>query len=505
MEIEAIVCIDAANGLSLLDGSLPWAGTPEGKSDMQFVRQKTLMVAPGKKNVLIVGHNTYKLLPEAFLRDTSVRETYLLSSSASSASASETATFSCPRALYAALLDRYYIQGDIDHVFVFGGGQIYQYFLEQRWIHTFYVTQIHRTYECSVFFPMALLEEAYDVKNAVQEKCSTLTVWARKPHPEYAYLDLLQKTYYTGQVRPTRNDSGTRSCFGAALEFDVAQFGFPLLTTKKMFFKGIAEELCWFLRGDTNAAHLQQKGVRIWDGNTSRAALDERGLTEYAEGTAGPIYGYQWRHFNAPYSFVVKEENKEEENKEEENKEEENKEEKDKDPDLPFETNRDQLFACLNLLKTDPHSRRILFSGWNPLQLDEMCLPPCHVLYQFYVSSDNVLSCQMYQRSADLFLGLPFNIASTALLTHIFAHLVGGGMTVGTVRITIGDAHIYGAHAECVQQQLLRAPKSFCRLDISGDRGGGGSGGKKLEEFCGDNFVVQNYTSHGPLKAPMLA
>ena len=485
MEIEAIVCIDAANGLSLLDGSLPWAGTPEGKSDMQFVRQKTLMVAPGKKNVLIVGHNTYKLLPEAFLRDTSVRETYLLSSSSSaSASASETATFSCPRALYAALLDRYYIQGDIDHVFVFGGGQIYQYFLEQRWIHTFYVTQIHRTYECSVFFPMALLEEAYDIKNAVQEKCSTLTVWARKPHPEYAYLDLLQKTYYTGQVRPTRNDSGTRSCFGAALEFDVAQFGFPLLTTKKMFFKGIAEELCWFLRGDTDATHLQQKGVRIWDGNTLRAALDQRGLTEYAEGTAGPIYGFQWRHFNAPYSYSC------------EKKEEEKKEKEEEKQDLPFETERDQLFACLKLLKEDPHSRRILFSAWNPLQLDEMCLPPCHVLYQFYVSN-NVLSCQMYQRSADLFLGLPFNIASTALLTHLFAHLAGGGMTVGTVRINIGDAHIYGAHTECVRQQLLRAPHPFCRLDMKSKN--------KLEDFEGTDFVLQNYTSHGALKAPMLA
>ena len=305
MQIEAIVCIDEGNGLSRPGGVLPWAGTAEGKSDMQFVRQKTLMVAPGKKNILIVCHNTFKTLPEAFIKDTSVRETYLLSASAEAEAATlaPSATFSCARALYAALLDRYYTQGDIDHVFVFGGGQIYQYFLAQRWIHTFYVTQIHRTYDgCDVFFPMALLVEAYDVASTCHSTAhSTLTVWVRKAHPEYAYLDLLQKTYYTGQVRPTRNDSDTRSCFGTALEFDVAQFGFPLLTTKKMFFKGIAEELCWFLKGDTDATHLQQKGVRIWDGNTSRAALDQRGLTEYAEGTAGPIYGFQWRHFNAPY------------------------------------------------------------------------------------------------------------------------------------------------------------------------------------------------------------
>jgi thymidylate synthase len=498
MQIEAIVCIDEGNGLSRPGGVLPWAGTPEGKSDMQFVRQKTLMVAPGKKNILIVGHNTFKTLPEAFIKVTSVRETYLLSASAeaeaasasasasASAFASASATFSCARALYAALLDRYYTQGDVDHVFVFGGGQIYQYFLAQRWIHTFYVTQIHRTYDgCDVFFPMALLVEAYVAKNIAKEKNSTLTVWVRKPHPEYAYLDLLQKTYYTGQVRPTRNDSDTRSCFGAALEFDVAQFGFPLLTTKKMFFKGIAEELCWFLKGDTDATHLQQKSVRIWDGNTSRAALDQRGLTEYAEGIAGPIYGFQWRHFNAPYSYSCE--------KKEVKVKEEKKEEKEKQ-DLPFETKRDQLFACLKLLREDPHSRRILFCGWNPLQLDEMCLPPCHVLYQFYVSN-NVLSCQMYQRSGDLFLGLPFNIASTALLTHVFAHLAG--LTVGTVRITLGDAHIYAAHTECVRQQLLRAPQPFCRLDMKKKN--------KLEDFDATDFTLQNYTSHGPLKAPMLA
>ena len=491
MNIEAIACVDAAGGLSK-QGELPWMGTPEGRADLQYMRQQTLLAAPGKKNIIIVGHTTFKTLPPNFYGG-ETRQLYILSKKQKDQQQQDQLTYySCPEALYLDLMDRYYKKADIDRIFVFGGGEIYKIFLEKRWIHTFHMTTLNTNYTCDTFFPLALLDGgAYKVaRTCALTLHSTLTIWARQPHPEYAYLELLQKVYYTGQPRETRNGGGgsgggggaaaadTQSIFGAAVEFDVAQFGFPLLTTKKMFFKGIAEELCWFLKADTDARHLQEKGVHIWDGNTSRTFLDQLGLTDYAEGQAGPIYGYQWRNFNGPY----------------------NKEQEGGGPVKLEVDGRDQLYACLQLLQKDPFSRRILFSGWNPQQLSEMCLPPCHVLYQFYVSADKqTLSCQMYQRSADLFLGLPFNIASTALLTGIFARLTN--LSVGTIRINIGDAHIYGQHHECVRQQLTRTPLPFCQLGFQEK----GKSQKKLEDFTLQDFVIHNYVSHGALKAPMIA
>jgi thymidylate synthase len=459
------------------------------------MRQQTLLAAPGKKNIIIVGHTTFKTLPPKFYAEPT-RQLYILSKKHQEEQKEQNLIYhSCPEALYLDLMDRYYKTGDIDRVFVFGGGEIYKIFLEKRWIHTFHMTTLDTNYTCDTFFPMALLMNsggAYEVvRTCAPTLHSTLTIWARRPHPEYAYLALLQKVYYTGQPRETRNGGAaadTRSIFGAALEFDVAQFGFPLLTTKKMFFKGIAEELCWFLKADTDAHHLQEKGVHIWDGNTSRTFLDQLGLTDYAEGQAGPIYGYQWRNFNGPY----------------------NKEEGEGGGQVKLEVRgRDQLYACLQLLQKDPFSRRILFSGWNPQQLSDMCLPPCHVLYQFYVSADKqTLSCQMYQRSADLFLGLPFNIASTALLTSIFARLTN--LSVGTIRINIGDAHIYGQHHECVRQQLTRTPLPFCQLGFQeqekkDEKEEKDKPQKKLEDFTLQDFVIHNYVSHGVLKAPMIA
>lgn len=502
LHIEAIACVDVKAGISK-NGMLPWAGTTEGRADVQYMRQQTLMAAPWKKNIIIVGHTTFKTLPPKFYAEpTSVREMYILSSSPPPLPPQESLTYhSSPEELYLAVMDRYYRQGDIDRVFVFGGGEIYKIFLEKRWIHTFHLTMLRENYACDTFFPMELIYASYEVLRTSCEltRRSNLTVWTRRPHPEYAYLDLLQKVYYTGVLRETRNGAGdTRSLFGTALEFDVGRFGFPLLTTKKMFFKGIATELCWFLKADTDARHLQDKGVRIWDGNTSRAFLDQRGLTDYAEGQAGPIYGFQWRNFNGPYNTV--------------------------EPSaVVLETVRDQLYACLQLLQNDPYSRRIVFSGWNPLQLADMCLPPCHVLYQFYVSADQALSCQMYQRSADLFLGLPFNIASTALLTSIFARLTN--LSVGTIRINIGDAHLYSQHHECVRQQLTRTPLPFCQLAFSDETAAAAAAAaaeaaaeaeaekargssplpKKLEEFTPQDFCIHNYVSHGALKAPMIA
>ncbi len=467
MKIEGIVCYDKNYGISK-DGILPWLN--DGLGDLEHVRITTTMATKGKKNILILGSKTLDTLPICFSDGTSNREVWCLSKlSRESDTINNVRYFTGPKELYIALIDSYYTKGTIDRIFVFGGSQIYKIFIENKWIDTFHVTYIDKEYECDTSFPYKELVENYTISTSTSRDKKGLRefqVWNRIYSPEYSYLQLLQKVLFTGSKRSTRNGI-TYSTFGESVEFDIERYGFPLLTTKKMFSKGIIEELFWFFKADTNANHLKKKGVHIWDGNTTKEFLDNLGL-DYPEGMAGPIYGFQWRNFNGEYTPGVP---------------------------IQFETSRDQLYNCLKQLKETPNSRRILFSGWNPNQLEQMCLPPCHVLYQFYVE-DSKLSCQMYQRSADLFLGLPFNIASTALLISIFCSMTG--YTPGRVKICIGDAHIYEEHRNCVLEQLTRTPMKFCKLSIENHR-------DKLEEWCIEDIKIVDYVSHGALKAVMKA
>jgi thymidylate synthase len=297
-------------------------------------------------------------------------------------------------------------------------------------------------------------------------------------HPEYAYLDVLRRVMEEGEIRSTRNGQ-TRSLFSLKMDFSLrGENGepiIPLLTTKRVFWKGVIEELLWFLRGDTDAKKLSSKGVKIWDGNSSREALDAKGLTDYEEGDCGPIYGYQWRHFGAEYCGPGK---------------------------TFLGEGVDQLGNCIELLKTDPLSRRIFMSAWNPTDLDKMCLPPCHVSYQFYVSGlrdgQGKLYCLMNQRSADMFLGIPFNIASVALLTHIVAYLTG--LEAGGISIVIGDAHIYEEHWGVVREQLERTPilGGFPQLFIHD------SGQTEVEDFKSTDFEIVGYQCHSTLIGKMI-
>lgn len=286
------------------------------------------------------------------------------------------------------------------------------------------------------------------------------------------YLDLLRRVRHEGALREGRN-GGTLSLFGASLRFSLRD-GFPLLTTKRVFWKGVVEELLWFLKGNTNANELAAKGVHIWDGNSTREFLDSRGLTAYRDGMCGPIYGWQWRRFGASY---------------------------------PSGTGGvDQLRYVLHELSQPGGSRRAVMSAWNPLQLSDMCLPPCHVSYSFYTSSKG-LSCHMYQRSSDMFLGEPFNIASTALLTAIVAHVLG--MDVDEIYISITDAHIYDTHLLQVDEQLSRAPRAFPHLCISkAAPPAHASVDEKLawiEALHMDDFEVLGYDPHPTIKAAMVA
>jgi thymidylate synthase len=282
---------------------------------------------------------------------------------------------------------------------------------------------------------------------------------------EKNYLNALRDILENGKKRETRNAT-TISKFGITLNFDIST-SFPLLTTKRMFWKGIYEELLWFIKGNTNSKDLENKGVNIWSGNSSRNYLDSIGLVNYEEGDCGPIYGFQWRHYNADYKGF--------------------------DKDYSGK-GIDQLQNCIDLIKNDPTSRRIYMTAWNPIRLSEMCLPPCHVSYQFYVY-DNKLSCMMYQRSGDMFLGVPFNIASTALLTYMICHVCE--LSPGSITLVIGDAHIYEAHIDAVNEQLTRTPLPFPTLSFKNNH-------FNINDILAEDIELNNYTCLKGISAKMI-
>ncbi|QND53609.1 thymidylate synthase [Phyllobacterium sp. 628] len=259
------------------------------------------------------------------------------------------------------------------------------------------------------------------------------------------YLDLLQHVLDSGVDRGDRTGTGTRSVFGYQMRFDLAA-GFPVLTTKKLHLKSIIHELLWFLQGDTNIAYLKENGVTIWD--------------EWADenGDLGPVYGYQWRSWPAPDGRHI-----------------------------------DQIANLLSEIRKNPNSRRLIVSAWNPALVDEMALPPCHCLFQFYVS-DGKLSCQLYQRSADIFLGVPFNIASYALLTLMVAQVTG--LQPGDFVHTLGDAHLYSNHFEQAKLQLARKPGHLPTMRINPDV-------TDLFAFKFEDFSLENYVSEASIKAPI--
>ncbi|SDG47220.1 thymidylate synthase [Pelagibacterium luteolum] len=257
------------------------------------------------------------------------------------------------------------------------------------------------------------------------------------------YLDLLNHVMDNGVDRADRTGTGTRSVFGYQMRFDLSE-GFPLLTTKKLHIRSIVYELLWFLRGDTNVRWLQERGVKIWD--------------EWADenGDLGPVYGSQWRSWPAPDGRHI-----------------------------------DQITNLVEQIKTRPDSRRHIVSAWNPAEVDNMALPPCHCLFQFYVA-EGKLSCQLYQRSADIFLGVPFNIASYALLTHMMAEVTG--LKVGDFVHTFGDAHIYQNHFEQTRTQLARTPKALPKLGIKTKR-------NSIFDFEFEDFEIVGYDPDPHIKA----
>jgi thymidylate synthase len=284
---------------------------------------------------------------------------------------------------------------------------------------------------------------------------------------EHQYLNQIKKIIETGYISNDRTKTGTKSLFGSQMRFNLEDYSFPLLTTKKMYIKGIIEELLWFLKGDTNSKNLECKGVSIWKGNSSRETLDNLGFTTRGEGDCGPIYGHNFRHYGAEY----------------------------KDCNTNYKgCGYDQVKTVLRLLKEDPTSRRIIINLWDPLSLNQTVLPACHVLYQFKVIG-NKLSCSLYQRSGDMGLGVPFNIASASLLTIIFAKL--SGLEPYELIHSIGDCHIYLDHEEGLKRQISRTPFIFPSLKVVDRKQ------CKVEDFNVDDFVINNYEYHDKIKLNM--
>ncbi len=260
-----------------------------------------------------------------------------------------------------------------------------------------------------------------------------------------AYLDLLRHVLERGVEKADRTGTGTRSIFGYQLRCDLRQ-GFPLLTTKKLHVKSIVHELLWFLAGSTNVAYLRHHGVTIWDEWAD------------AEGELGPVYGHQWRHWPAPGGGEI-----------------------------------DQIARLIASIRANPDSRRHLVSAWNPAEIDRMALPPCHALFQFYVARGE-LSCQLYQRSADVFLGVPFNIASYALLTAMVAQVCD--LVLGEFVHTFGDVHLYSNHLEQARLQLAREPRSLPRLRLD-------PGIRSIFDFRFEHVTIDGYDPHPAIKAPI--
>jgi thymidylate synthase len=289
-------------------------------------------------------------------------------------------------------------------------------------------------------------------------------------HEEYQYLDLITDILEEGTMEKGRNGL-TKSIFGAAMHFSLENGTIPLLTTKRVAWKTCLKELLWFIRGDTSNDNLKKEGVTIWNDNASREFLDGRGLTHLRENDLGPVYGHQWRHFNAPYTTC--------------------------DADYDGK-GLDQLAQIIEQLK-DPlqrTSRRMVMSAWNPCQLNEMALPPCHILAQFNVTSGNKLSCCMFQRSGDVGLGVPFNIASYSFLTHLLAKHCD--LEPFEFIYYLGNAHIYDDHIESLEEQIKREPHPFPKMTVNIKR-------ENINHYVFDDFEVCNYKHHDIVKMKMVA
>lgn len=443
--------------------SLPW----KISSDLKHFKSITSKVyKKDTKNILIMGKNTYLSKPS--LSDSNRTEIVLTKSGDN-------------KEKYFTSLENYfeYLKShNHGKIFVIGGKNLIESCYKNPYCEEIIVSYIEFTK--SDFNPFHEFDTFLDDKdlelyhNTFTQKtidfcqynqCNVnveFKVYNKYKTSERNYLNLIRHVVDEGEYRKDRTGTGTVSIFGPQFEIDISR-SFPLLTSKKVTFKNILTEVLWFLSGSTNTTFLKQNNVNIWDGNTTREFLDKRCLVDYEVGDIGPLYGYQWRNFGGDF--------------------------KDKNS-----KGVDQIQRMLDILRTDPNSRRIFMSAWNPVDLDKMVLEPCHVSFQLYVSESKYLHGKLYMRSNDLFLGAPWNIAGYSLLIYMFAHLTG--YQPGKLVYTIGDAHIYSNHINQVNEQLSRPLRPFPKLKITKEC-------KTFEDFDMNSFEIIEYDPHPFIKADM--
>jgi dihydrofolate reductase/thymidylate synthase len=483
-----IIVAHSQNRVIGKDGSIPWHIPCDLKRISKISQDTTGSPKGRQQNAVIMGRKTWLSIPE-HRRPLNNRINIVVSATLAEKPPQHSKSIyfapSWEQAIHWAQANT-----NIYKIFIFGGESIYHKALASSMVSKIWLTRIHQEIDGDTYFPdlanrdypYFTMSQSSDVKTYISDSLESVSYsyqeyvcYPEVNRPalestlhggEYNYLYWVEKCIKEGIPREDRTGTGTLSLFGCHMQFDLSQ-GFPLLTTKKMFTRGILEELLWFLRGETDAKTLQDKKVRIWDGNSSREYLDSIGLHHLEEGDCGPIYGFNFRHFGGEYV------------------------------NSKFDHRGrgfDQLAYCLDLIKNNPTSRRILINLWNPCDLDKVALPACHVLYQFFVAN-GTLSCSLYQRSGDMGLGVPFNIASASFLTHILARL--SGLRPHKLVHTIGDAHVYTNHVEALQTQITRVPYPFPSLEIA-DRGQ-----KDVQDFTVSDFIIRGYTHHPAVKMAM--
>lgn len=456
-------CLIAAHDINRGIGKnnqIPW----KLKGEMRLFRLTTSTASISESNCVVMGRKTWESIPEKY-RPLKGRKNIVITSS----EIPGVTTFKDFDEL-----DKHFSLEEYTRCFFIGGVKIYETCLKRYKLDEIHLTEIFEDYQCDTFLPSFSLSEYIKNITSVKEEGGIYYRYSLyipdkpKCSGEKNYLNLLNYILRNGIYTEDRTKVGTFEIFeDLALSFDLERF--PLLTSKRVAFRILAEELFFFLSGKTDNRILQAKGVKIWEGNSSREYLDRIGQCHRKEGDLGKFYGFQWRHWGEEYVNCETENYK----------------------------GLDQIAELIKQIKNTPESRRLILTSWNPADLSNVCLPPCHVLYQFHVNKrDSELSCHVYQRSADMFLGVPFNIASFALFTYLLAKTCD--LTPKRLIISYGNAHIYKNHLSAIDEQLKRKNDlyEFPQLKILNKR-------DKLEDYTFEDLELIGYKHHPTIKAEM--
>ena len=469
------------NGIGM-DGQIPWML----RNDLKNFQQITIKTfKPNTKNMVVMGRKTWESLPiKSKPLKNRINVVLTRNTDPSFKKEIESCKDTYVKNNFNDILEVSDLneQFNLSNVFIIGGEAIYKQALESGKVKKIYVTEIYENFDCDTFFPsvseidfnLTYVSKFYSENNIYYRykeftsiKCNNVQTW--KNQEELKYLEVLNKIITKGLVREDRTGVGTYSLFGERFEYDISDT-FPALTTKRVFMKGIFEELMLYISGKTDNKILNDKKIHIWDGNTTREFLDKRGLSHYPEGDMGETYGFNFRHFGAEYIDCKQDYSGQ---------------------------GFDQIQNVLHLIKNDPHSRRIIISLWNPGTMDKAALPACLCFYQFYVDTKNKqLNLQIYIRSSDYFLANNWNTLTGALLVNMICNLKDINLKPGKLVVVTGDVHVYKNHLDQVKENLERVPRPFPKLVFSEEK-------ESLCDYTYSDLKLIDYNPYKNIKAPM--